>query len=81
MAFVKEYREVSYMIETAQKKERLLLVAVNTAEESRVRASLEELALLAVRPSALSIRILIIRFQLLMLEKERLRRFASWQHS
>ena len=34
------------MIETAQKKERLLLVAVNTAEESRVRASLEELALL-----------------------------------
>ena len=46
MAFVKEYREVSYMIETAQKKERLLLVAVNTAEESRVRASLEELALL-----------------------------------
>ena len=34
------------MIETAQKKERLLLVAVNTSEESRVRASLEELALL-----------------------------------
>ena len=29
------------MIETAQKKERLLLVAVNTAEESRVRASLD----------------------------------------
>ena len=34
------------MIETAQKKERLLLVAVNTAQESRVKASLEELALL-----------------------------------
>lgn len=39
-------RKETCMIETGQKKERLILVAVNTGEERRILASLEELALL-----------------------------------